>query len=187
MGIKGFFSIFIIIVSIIFTVYYSVFDVILQLEHILILCFVIMFLLILLNKKDLNLTWKQTFTSTIVTSVILFIVIFVIAGNCIDIIHSNNFNEEIDQLGEHTTTFVIQNVSDQFVQLFFIYDEDGRSFAINETAFNQLNQEYNNHPIGHKITVNFTNSDDRAHDSMYCVNSITTESGKVILSKTTIN
>ena len=96
-------------------------------------------------------------------------------------------NEEIDRAGEHNTTFVVQKVKVNSISEIFsiitgvmynIYDEDGRRFSINEDMYKKLNAEYNGNIVGHKITVNFSNTKGKHSYSKYIVNYIIIESGK---------
>lgn len=98
-------------------------------------------------------------------------------------------HEEIDTQGEHNTTFVIQKVeTNPLSEIFWIlsgieyniYDEDGRGFFLYEDKYKKLCEEYNGNPVGHKVTVNFSNGRGKHGSMKYVVNYIITESGKRI-------
>lgn len=158
----------------------------LQVEHALIICFLIA-LIFTLVYSDRNA--KDYIETILLGTGILFAIVFVVALICCPIVHFVTYHDEIDQPGSHTATINITNVEDSthiisyehkgkmiyWDKTYDLIDSSGRKFHVLGACYDDLKNAYNNSVIGHNVTISFD-----SNNGVYNVCNMTTESGEFI-------
>lgn len=99
-------------------------------------------------------------------------------------LHDAKFNEEIDEIGHHNNTVIVDEFTQfcpDFSKAYWIVGDDGRKYTIIEGMHNKLNAEYNNSVAGHKLNIFFNVKKTARRDHInYMADNITTDSGIII-------